>query len=73
MAALSASVIAFAVDGAFLSALYYPHLYVLAGVSVAGRRVVRETYLGARDDTAFAADQAGSEIETSAVPEPQTQ
>ena len=40
--ALSASVIAFAVNGAFLSALYYPHLYILAGLSVAGRRVVRE-------------------------------
>jgi probable O-glycosylation ligase (exosortase A-associated) len=42
--ALSASMIAFAVSGAFLSALYYPHLYVLGGVSVAGRHVVSQAY-----------------------------
>ena len=42
LACLSASVIAFATGGAFLSAIYYPHLYVVAGISAAGRRLVRE-------------------------------
>jgi len=32
---LNASLIAFAVAGAFLSAIYYPHLYVLAGLMTA--------------------------------------
>lgn len=39
LACLSASLIAFAVAGAFLSALYYPHMYVLAGLLAAGRRI----------------------------------
>ena len=34
---INASIIAFMVAGAFLSALYYPHIYVLAGVSNAAR------------------------------------
>lgn len=42
IAALSASLIGFAVAGAFLSALYYPHLYLLAGLLAAGRRLVTE-------------------------------
>ena len=42
LAALSASLIAFAVAGAFLSALYYPHLYVVAGLLAAGRRVAEQ-------------------------------
>ena len=29
---LNSSLIAFAVGGAFLSAIYYPHIYVLAGL-----------------------------------------
>jgi probable O-glycosylation ligase (exosortase A-associated) len=39
---LSASVIAFATCGAFLSATYYPHMYILAGLMSSARRVVRE-------------------------------
>jgi putative inorganic carbon (HCO3(-)) transporter len=42
LAALSASMIAFATGGAFLSAVYYPHMYVLAGLHTAARRLVRE-------------------------------
>ncbi len=42
LAALSASMIAFATAGAFLSAAYYPHLYVIAGLSTAARRLVHE-------------------------------
>jgi len=42
LAALSASMIAFATAGAFLSATYYPHAYVLCGLLAAGRRVVRD-------------------------------
>jgi O-antigen ligase len=41
LASLNAAMVAFAVAGAFLSAIYYPHLYVLAGLSTAARRVVR--------------------------------
>lgn len=42
LACLSASLIAFAVGGAFLTAIYYPHVYVLAGLMVAARRLIRE-------------------------------
>jgi hypothetical protein len=42
LASMSASVIAFAVAGAFLSALYYPHIYVMAGIQVAARHLVRQ-------------------------------
>ncbi len=41
LGALSASVLAFAVAGAFLSAIYYPHMYVLAGMIIAARRLTR--------------------------------
>jgi O-antigen ligase len=41
LAALSATMLAYAVGGAFLSALYYPHVFVLAGLMVTGRRIVR--------------------------------
>jgi putative inorganic carbon (HCO3(-)) transporter len=44
LACLSAGVIAFAVGGAFLTAIYYPHMYVLAGLLAAGRRIVRERH-----------------------------
>jgi probable O-glycosylation ligase (exosortase A-associated) len=37
----SAALMAFAVGGAFLSAAYYPHLYVLSGVLVAARHIAR--------------------------------
>ncbi len=42
LSSLSAALIAFASAGAFLSALYYPHLYVVAGLLTAGRHVVRQ-------------------------------
>jgi len=45
LASNSAAVIAFAVAGAFLSALYYPHLYVIAGLQAAVRSVVRNRCL----------------------------
>ncbi len=62
--------IAFAVNGAFLSALYYPHLYVLAGVSVAGRRIVRDKYLATEDDGALTPGRWPHEAIVSGVPEP---
>jgi probable O-glycosylation ligase (exosortase A-associated) len=37
---LSASLVAFVVGGAFLTAIYYPHMYVLAGLLIVARRVV---------------------------------
>ena len=39
VASMSASLLAFAVAGAFLSAVYYPHMYVLAGMLIATRRI----------------------------------
>lgn len=39
--ALQAGLIGFAVGGAFLSGLYYPHLYVLAALTEAGRFIIR--------------------------------
>jgi O-antigen ligase len=42
MVCLSSSMIAFAVGGAFLSAIYYPHLFVLAGLMIAGRKVLED-------------------------------
>ncbi len=47
LACLSVSVLAYAVAGAFLSATYYPHMFVIAGLSVAGRRLAREHANGA--------------------------
>jgi putative inorganic carbon (HCO3(-)) transporter len=41
LASTSAALVAFATGGAFLSAAYYPHLYVLAGMLTAARHVVR--------------------------------
>lgn len=41
---LSASLVAFAVGGAFLTAIYYPHMYLLAGLLAAARRIVRERH-----------------------------
>jgi probable O-glycosylation ligase (exosortase A-associated) len=40
LACTSAAMLAFATGGAFLSAIYYPHLYILAGVLAASRRIV---------------------------------
>jgi O-antigen ligase len=39
---LSSSMIAFAVGGAFLSAIYYPHIYVIAGLMTVGGFLHRE-------------------------------
>jgi probable O-glycosylation ligase (exosortase A-associated) len=39
---LNASILGFAVAGAFLSVTYYPHIFVLAGVGLALRRVIAE-------------------------------
>lgn len=45
LASMSAAIIAFAVSGAFLSCLYYPHLYIIAGLLAAVRNVVRQRCL----------------------------
>jgi len=42
--ALNASLIAFAVGGAFISAAYYPHIYLLAGLLECGRAVCNKSY-----------------------------
>lgn len=42
LAALSASMVGFATGGAFLSAVYYPHMYILVGLFTAARRLVRQ-------------------------------
>ncbi len=40
LAATSAALVAFATGGAFLSAAYYPHMYVLAGILAAARHAI---------------------------------
>lgn len=47
LASLSTAMLAYAVGGAFLSAVYYPHLYVVAGISTAGRRWIQRQNVGA--------------------------
>ena len=42
LGSMSAALIAFTTAGAFLSALYYPHLYVISGLMIATRHVVSE-------------------------------
>ena len=51
--AQTASLVAFAVGGAFLSCLYYPHMYVLCGLLSATRRV-----LALEKDTSVAEEPA---------------
>ena len=46
LACTSASMVSFAVAGAFLSAAYYPHLYVISGLLAATRHVVRQQIAG---------------------------
>ncbi len=62
LAATSASMVAFAVAGAFLSAAYYPHLYVLAGLFSATRHVVRQQLA-----TQFATGASPQEYRASAL------
>jgi len=42
LGAMSAAIIAYATGGAFLSAIYYPHMYILAALAVGARRIVRQ-------------------------------
>ena len=51
LATMSAGMLAFAIGGAFLSATYYPHMYVLAGLTVAARRIVRQRSAAAATST----------------------
>lgn len=44
--AITASLVGFGVSGAFLSAFYYPHLYVVAGLLYASRRIFQSDYGG---------------------------
>ena len=46
LASVSAGVVAYAVTGAFLSADYHPHLYMLAGLATAAHRLIRERLAG---------------------------
>lgn len=66
LACTSASMVSFAVAGAFLSAAYYPHLYVIAGLLSATRYVVRQQMAAQ-----FATDGAPHEARA-AVPVPVT-
>jgi probable O-glycosylation ligase (exosortase A-associated) len=52
---MNASLIGFAVGGAFLSALYYPHLYVISGIYVAAELMYR------RDEARILSDEATDE------------
>lgn len=59
LASLSAALIAFASGGAFLSAIYYPHMFVLGGLLTATRHVVRERTLAADAPAALAQKSGG--------------
>jgi probable O-glycosylation ligase (exosortase A-associated) len=50
--ALNASLVAFAVGGAFLSAAYYPHIYLLAALLECGREICKRTVEPALVDSA---------------------
>ncbi len=56
----NAALIAYASGGAFLSAAYYPHMYVLLGLHVAGRYVIRQQI--------EASEHAGNEQELAVRP-----
>ena len=43
LASLSAALMSYAIAGAFLSAAYYPHMWVLGGLMVASRRLLSES------------------------------
>lgn len=60
---LNGSLIGFAAGGAFLSALYYPHLYVISGLYVAAELMYR------RDEPRILAEK--SEDESKHLPEPE--
>lgn len=67
LVALSASLVAFATGGAFLSALYYPHIYVLAGLLSASRYVVRERLASVEADAAPEIERAKPSVRPSAL------
>lgn len=50
--ALNASLVAFAVGGAFLSAAYYPHIYLLAALLECGRDFCKQTLMPGVSDPA---------------------
>ena len=58
LSSLNASMLAYAVAGAFLSATYYPHMYVLAGLMSAARRQARAAVAG-QASQAVISDQIG--------------
>lgn len=62
LASTSAAMIAFAVGGAFLSAAYYPHIFMVSGLMLATRRVIR------RDNAAALGAPTAAPAPTSATP-----
>ena len=72
LASTSAALVAFATGGAFLSAAYYPHMYVLAGMLTAARHVVRvrlQAREHAGDDPALEAQPARPALRPGISPE----
>lgn len=59
MIGVTGSLVGFAVGGAFLSVLYYPHLYVISGIIVATRRVYELDYLSVQQDQNTETDKRG--------------
>jgi putative inorganic carbon (HCO3(-)) transporter len=70
LASLSASVIAFASAGAFLSCLYYPHMYVIAALNASARNVLRRSSLQTSADAAPVAKPAAITIHPALRPPP---
>lgn len=68
LASVNASLIAFAAAGAFLSAFYYPHLYVLGGILVATRSVLSERSSQATTSVAIAPPKRPMELHRALQP-----
>jgi len=54
---LNASLIAFAIGGAFLSVAYYPHLYVLTGIWTAAYFIHKQAHIGQPENRQTLADE----------------
>jgi probable O-glycosylation ligase (exosortase A-associated) len=50
---LNAALIGFAIGGGFLSALYYPHLYIIAGLITSGEFIFNREVLISTDDVKY--------------------
>ncbi len=69
LACLSASLMGYAIGGAFLSAAYYPHMFVLAGLLTSSRRLILEAAATAPATTEAAGERSPGAGQPCAGPE----